>query len=127
MMIYITALATGALFGAGLAVSGMTDPANIQGFLDITGAWRPHLALVMLAAIAVALPFFQWVLPRLSKPVYGAAFLSPLSTAIDSRLITGAPAITGIAYLEPQIFGFLAAMLIGMKIADRLPSPSAKA
>jgi|TARA_B110000238_G_scaffold177215_1_gene198912 uncharacterized membrane protein YedE/YeeE len=142
MMIYITALATGALFGAGLAVSGMTDPANIQGFLDITGAWRPHLALVMLAAIAVALPFFQWVLPRLSKPVYGAAFLSPLSTAIDSRLMTGAavfgvgwglsglcpgPAITGIAYLEPQIFGFLAAMLIGMKIADRLPSPSAKA
>ena len=44
MMIYLTALATGAMFGAGLVVSGMTDPANIQGFLDVAGAWRPHLA-----------------------------------------------------------------------------------
>ncbi|MBT3463238.1 MAG: YeeE/YedE family protein [Gammaproteobacteria bacterium] len=142
MMIYLTALATGAMFGAGLVVSGMTDPANIHGFLDVTGAWRPHLALVMMAAIAVALPFFQWVLPRLRKPVYGTAFLAPLSTVIDKRLLLGAavfgvgwgvsglcpgPAIVGIAFLEPKLFGFLAAMLIGMTLADRLPSPSAKA
>ena len=141
MMVYITALVTGAMFGAGLVVSGMTDPANIQGFLDVTGAWRPHLALVMMAAIAVTLPFFQWVLPRLSKPVYGANFLAPLSTAIDQRLLLGAaifgigwgvsglcpgPAIVGIAYLEPQIFGFLGAMLLGMQMADRLPLGSEK-
>jgi len=96
---------------------------------------------VMMAAIAVALPFFQWVLPRLSKPVYGANFLAPLSTAIDQRLLLGAaifgigwgvsglcpgPAIVGIAYLEPQIFGFLGAMLLGMQMADRLPLGSEK-
>jgi uncharacterized membrane protein YedE/YeeE len=78
----------------------------------------------------------------LRKPVYGTAFLAPLSTVIDKRLLLGAavfgvgwgvsglcpgPAIVGIAYLEPKLFGFLAAMLIGMTLADRLPSPSAKA
>lgn len=57
-MTAVVALVAGLLFGLGLLVSGMTNPANIIAFLDVTGAWRPSLALTMTAAFAVALPAF---------------------------------------------------------------------
>ena len=57
-MKFLTALLAGVLFGAGLLVSGMTNPANVLGFLDVFGAWRPQLAVVMGAAVLVAAPSY---------------------------------------------------------------------
>ena len=63
-MTAVVALVAGLLFGLGLLLSGMTDPANIIAFLDVTGAWRPSLALTMTAAFAVALPAFTFARVR---------------------------------------------------------------
>ena len=57
-MIYVTSLLTGVLFGIGLILSGMANPAKVLGFLDITGNWDPSLVLVMAGAIAVGLVAF---------------------------------------------------------------------
>jgi uncharacterized membrane protein YedE/YeeE len=135
MKIYASALLSGMVFGLGLAISGMTDPANIQGFLDITRDWRPHLALVMGSALVVSGLFFQIVVPRLKGPLFAASFMMPLASAVDQKLIGGAalfglgwgisglcpgPAIAGLAYLEPKILGFIVAMALGFKVADWL-------
>jgi uncharacterized membrane protein YedE/YeeE len=82
--------ACGALFALGLALSGMTDPAKVVGFLDVGGAWDPSLALVMLGAIAVYLPVYLVV--RRRRPE-----LAPASGAIDARLVGGA-ALFGIGW-----------------------------
>ena len=58
----LSAFGVGLLFGLGLIVSGMADPAKVLGFLDLSGAWDPSLALVMAGAIAVALPAFTALL-----------------------------------------------------------------
>ncbi|MCI1143980.1 hypothetical protein MOP88_19590 [Sphingomonas sp. WKB10] len=60
----LTAFACGLLFGIGLVISGMTDPARIRAFLDVTGDWNPSLALVMIGAIATAAPFFAYARRR---------------------------------------------------------------
>lgn len=60
----LTAFAFGLLFGIGLVISGMTDPARIRAFLDVTGDWNPSLALVMIGAIATAAPFFAYARRR---------------------------------------------------------------
>src|SRR5262249_50519323 len=60
-MKFLTALIAGTLFGAGLLVSGMTDPANVLGFLDVFGEWRPQLALVMVGGAIAAAPAFFFV------------------------------------------------------------------
>jgi uncharacterized membrane protein YedE/YeeE len=123
----------GATFGAGLVLSGMTDPAYIRGFLDVTGDWRPELAFVMAGALALSLPFFQLIQPKMAKPMFSEQFSMPLTTQIDARLLVGAvifgvgwtvsgycpgPGVASFAYLEPKAFGFVAAMLVGFKIAD---------
>jgi len=123
----------GATFGAGLVLSGMTDPAYIRGFLDVTGDWRPELAFVMAGALALSLPFFQLVQPKMTKPVFSSSFSLPTASAVDARLLIGAaifgigwtvsgycpgPGVASFAYLEPKAFGFVAAMLVGFKIAD---------
>ena len=135
MKIYTSALLSGMVFGLGLAISGMTDPANIQGFLDITRDWRPHLALVMGSALVVSGLFFQIVVPRLKAPLFAASFMMPLTSVVDQKLIIGAvlfgvgwgisglcpgPAVAGLAYLEPKILGFIVAMALGFKVADWL-------
>lgn len=123
----------GACFGMGLVLSGMTDPAYIRGFLDVTGDWRPELAFVMAAALALSLPFFQLIQPKMTKPVFSSNFSLPTASAVDARLLIGAaifgigwtvsgycpgPGVASFAYLEPKAFGFVAAMLVGFKIAD---------
>ncbi len=112
------ALFIGLLFGAGLALSGMTSPAKVQGFLDITGAWDPSLAFVMAGAIGIGLVLFRIARRRLPPP----------SHRVDPALIGGSvlfgigwglvgycpgPALTALGSLDPKALTFVAAMLAG--------------
>ena len=85
----LVALVAGALFGAGLAFSGMADPARVQGFLDLFGRWDPTLAFVMGGAmIPMAL---AWIVQRrLDKPFADAHFSLPGTSLIDRKLVIGA-------------------------------------
>ncbi len=125
-------LGAGALFGAGLLVSGMYDPGKVRGFLDITGNWDPSLAFVMVGAIGVAAPAF--VLAR-ARRNHGRAAWSGENLPgnpprrIDARLILGAllfgagwglsgfcpgPALLSIGLGATAAFGFVAAMFAGV-------------
>lgn len=127
--------AVGLLFGAGLIVSGMADPAKVLGFLDVaaiaTGAWDPSLAFVMLGAIAVALPGFR-LATRRGAPVFADGFRLPGRSDIDRRVVVGpaifgvgwglaglcpGPALVGLGFGQPAAFLFVAAMAAGMLAA----------
>jgi uncharacterized membrane protein YedE/YeeE len=88
-MRFVTALIAGVLFGSGLLISGMTDPANVLGFLDVFGEWRPELALVMAGAALAAAPAFFFVRRR-HRNLLGETVSLPDRTRIDSRLLLGA-------------------------------------
>ena len=93
----IGALAAGLLFGVGLIVSGMADPAKVLNFLDVAGSWDPSLAFVMAGAIGVAAPGF-WLVRRRKAPLAAQSFLVPPADApIDSSLVIGA-AVFGIGW-----------------------------
>ena len=128
-------LLLGGLFGIGLVLAGMTDPAYIRGFLDVTGEWRPELAFVMASALVISTLFFQWIQPKMARPLFAEGFSIPTASQIDGRLIGGAflfgmgwamsgycpgPGVASLAYLEPRAFGFVGAMLVGFKLADWL-------
>ena len=82
-------LLCGLIFGIGLTLSGMTQPAKVIGFLDLFGRWDPTLACVMGGAILVHLPVRQWAFKR-SAPLYASTFETPIHGRIDGRLIIGA-------------------------------------
>jgi uncharacterized membrane protein YedE/YeeE len=88
--------ATGALFALGLAVSGMTKPSKIMGFLDLAGHWDASLAFVMLGAIAVHFVAYR-VIRRRSAPLFDTKFHVPTRKDIDLRLVLGA-ALFGIGW-----------------------------
>ena len=126
-------LLCGALFGFGLALSGMTDISKVIGFLGLLGNWDPTLAFVMGGGILVSLPFFQFGLGKIKAPLFTDVFRLPTKTDIDGRLIGGAllfgigwglvglcpgPAIASLAYLNIDILYFGVAMLAGMFVAD---------
>ena len=127
------ALLSGLVFGFGLVISGMTQPAKILGFLDIFGVWDPTLAFVMGAALAVSLPGFYFARRR-ERPLLTARFRWPTRSEIDAPLIAGAalfgigwglvglcpgPAIVNLATFLPQILVFVVAMGAGMLALDR--------
>lgn len=85
----IAGLLAGLLFGAGLAVSGMTQPGNVLSFLDVAGAWDPSLALVMGGAIAVYAPGYRYLVKR-SQPLYAPKFVQHTKQTLDARLLIGA-------------------------------------
>ena len=133
----LAAALSGLLFGLGLAVSQMVNPAKVLAFLDVAGAWDPSLILVMAGAVAVTALAYRLVLAR-PRPVLAAAFALPAKTAIDGRLIAGAvlfgagwglvglcpgPAIASLAYGEPVSLIFLAALFVGLGLARRLTRP----
>ena len=136
----VAALAAGSLFGVGLAVSGMTLPAKVVGFLDVTGHWDPTLAFVMAGAIAVHFVLFRLVLRR-RAPIFDSHFHVPTRRDIDLRLVGGAalfgigwglagqcpgPALTNLATGAPSAFLFVATMAAGMVIQrelDRVRAP----
>lgn len=128
MMIAIAALLSGLVFGLGLIVSGMGNPAKVQNFLDIFGSWDPSLGLVMGGAIAVGLLAFTWA-KRRKTPVLGEPMQLPTSSVVDRKLLTGAalfgagwglagfcpgPAVMNLATLHTEVWLFVAAMLAGM-------------
>ena len=132
----LTAFVCGLIFGIGLAMSGMTDTAKVIGFLDIFGQWVPDLAFVMGGAVLVTLVAFRLVLRR-NRPLLADRFQLPTKTTLDGRLLGGAalfgigwgiygycpgPAISALAYLNTDTFIFVAAMLSGMAIANKLSS-----
>ncbi len=128
----IAAFAVGLLFGLGLVVSQMTNPAKIIAFLDIAGNWDPSLAVVMAAALGVSFLGYRVVLRR-GKPLLEDAFHIPAKTLIDRPLLVGAgvfgagwamaglcpgPGFSSIASGGLLSLGFIAAMAAGMKARD---------
>jgi uncharacterized membrane protein YedE/YeeE len=124
----LVALFAGALFGLGLAVSGMMNPAKVIGFLDITGAWDPTLAFVMGGALLVTIPAFRVILGR-QRPILADGFALPTKSALDGRLLGGAalfgvgwglsgfcpgPAVAALVTGLTPVFAFVAAMVAGM-------------
>jgi uncharacterized membrane protein YedE/YeeE len=85
----LVALAAGLVFGLGLILSGMGNPAKVQNFLDFFGTWDPSLALVMGGAIAVGLVAFTWAKHRKTS-LLGEPMQLPTASAVDRRLLTGA-------------------------------------
>ncbi len=85
----VAAFGTGALFAVGLAISGMTKPSKVAGFLDLAGAWDASLAFVMMGAIAVHFVAYRLVMRRPS-PVFDVKFHLPSRKDIDLRLVLGA-------------------------------------
>jgi hypothetical protein len=124
----LLALLSGTIFGFGLALSGMMNPARVRGFLDLFGDWDPTLAFVMGGALAVMA--LAWSMQRrMQAPVADAKFHLPGTTRIDSQLLGGAalfgigwglaglcpgPAIASLALVWPQAAVFSLAMLAGM-------------
>jgi len=124
----LVALFSGTLFGLGLAVSGMTNPAKIVGFLDFAGAWDPTLAFVMGGALLVTIPAFRLILGR-QRPILAGDFALPTKSALDGRLLGGAalfgvgwglsgfcpgPAVAALVTGLAPVFAFVAAMMAGM-------------
>jgi hypothetical protein len=122
----------GLLFGWGLLISGMTDPAKVIGFLDLAGSWDPSLALVMGGAIAVGFFAFGTAKKRTSNFLGGALHL-PTSRDLDKRLLLGAllfgagwglagfcpgPGIVSMAAGQPKAMVFVVAMLAGMLVFE---------
>ena len=135
----LMALMVGLLFGIGLIVSGMTDPAKVIGFLDLAGNWDPSLAFVMGGAILVGVFAFGLARKR-KRSLLGAPMRLPTSTAIDRRLVLGSlafgagwglagycpgPALASLASggVKPLIFTL--AMLAGMALFEGLEKISA--
>jgi uncharacterized protein len=86
---WLVAFATGALFSLGLALSGMTDPAKVLGFLDVTGAWDPALLFVMAGGVAVFAAAWQ-VARRMRAPLVAGARFAELPRELDGKLVAGA-------------------------------------
>lgn len=127
-MTVFASLLAGLVFGLGLIVSGMADPAKVLGFLDLGGAWDPSLAVVMTGAIAVGALAFG-VARKRTVSFLGATMKLPMSRDIDGRLVIGSvvfgigwgvsgfcpgPGLVALGMGEVKALVFVAAMLVGM-------------
>ena len=134
MLFILASLAAGLVFGLGLIVSGMSDPAKVLGFLDLAGAWDPSLALVMGGAIAVGLPAFAWAARRKTS-LLGAPMQLPAARQVDRRLLGGSllfgigwgvagfcpgPGLVAMGMGQAGAVVFVLAMLAGMALFEGL-------
>lgn len=130
----LMALIVGLVFGIGLIVSGMTDPAKVIGFLDLAGNWDPSLAFVMGGAILVGLVAFRFAARR-ERSLLGEAMRLPTATRIDRRLVLGSlafgagwglagycpgPALASLATGGAKPWIFALAMVAGMSLFELL-------
>lgn len=129
----VLSLLTGMLFGIGLLVSGMANPAKVLNFLDVFGHWDPSLAFVMGGAVAVTIIGYP-LISRHDRPRIALSFQLPTRTDIDAQLVSGAalfglgwgiggfcpgPAWTALSGLAPGTLVFLVSMLAGMWLASQ--------
>ena len=94
---FIAAMVIGMIFGAGIAISGMINPAKVLNFFDIAGTWDPSLALVMGGALVTAIIGYRLVFGAFPKPLMNEKFALPTNVTIDKRLLIGS-AIFGIGW-----------------------------
>jgi len=133
------ALLAGAVFGIGLIVSGMADPAKVLGFLDLAGAWNPSLALVMAGAVLVGAFAFAFARKR-TVSLLGLQMRMPTATRIDGRLVAGSlvfgigwgiagfcpgPSLVALGMGERKALLFVLAMLVGMGLFELFERRSA--
>lgn len=126
-------LGCGVIFGFGLSLSGMLDPARVQGFLDVFGAWDPSLIFVLGGAVVVA-TIGMMLVKRMAKPVLADQFNLPTKTRIDTPLVLGSaifgigwglggfcpgPALASVPMGYGAVLAFIAAMVVGMVVHDR--------
>jgi uncharacterized membrane protein YedE/YeeE len=125
---------SGLLFGAGLVISGMTNPNKILGFLDVFGAWDGSLMWVMAGAIGVHALAYRWIRRR-PAPLFDSTFRVPTRRDLDARLVLGAglfgvgwglsgycpgPSVVALASLRPSVVVFVAALAVGSIVTAQL-------
>ena len=133
-MLNLATLLAGLVFGLGLIVSGMANPAKVLGFLDLAGAWDPSLAFVMGGAVGVGLVAF-FVARRRTVSLLGAPMKLPAARGIDRRLVGGSllfgigwgvagfcpgPALVALGMGNVKALVFVGAMLVGMGLFELL-------
>jgi uncharacterized membrane protein YedE/YeeE len=144
-MVVVLQFGVGLIFGLGLLLSGMSNPAKVLGFLDLggvkSGDWDPSLAFVMAGAVLVTFIGFRWILAR-PRPLFAERFHLPTQRELDLRIVAGpaifgvgwglagfcpGPALTALGFGTHSAFIFVAAMFTGMWLARlfaRLPARS---
>ena len=140
----VSACLIGILFGLGITVSGMINPAKVLNFFDLAGNWDPSLAFVMGGGLVTALVGYRLVFGRMRTPLFSDAFAALAEGAIDARLVAGAAvfgigwgiagfcpggAIPALGLLRGETLVFVAAVIAGIVLARavkaRLPVPAA--
>lgn len=134
MNMILTAFGSGLIFGLGLLLAGMADPAKVQAFLDLGGAWDPSLALVMGGAVVVSAFAYAWV-QRRQRTLFDTTLYLPQNRSLDRRLIAGSllfgvgwglagicpgPALVLLA--QGKALWFVGAMFAGMALFELLPA-----
>ena len=135
LMQRLSVLASGLLFGAGLTISGMVNPAKVLNFLDFAGQFDATLLFVFAAGVAVAMLGYFFTFKQ-AKPLFADRFHLPTIFKVDARLLIGAalfgigwgltgycpgPVLASLAYLQPISLVFLGAMAVGALAANLVP------
>jgi uncharacterized membrane protein YedE/YeeE len=139
----VSALLIGIVFGLGITISGMINPAKVLNFFDIVGTWDPSLAFVMGGGLVTAMIGYGLVFRKLKTPLFDSDFSLPVSSVIDRQLIGGAAvfgmgwgiagfcpggAIPALGLVHQETLIFVAAMIAGIVLArfvkSRLPAPA---
>ncbi|MCF6320367.1 MAG: YeeE/YedE family protein [Rhizobiaceae bacterium] len=135
MKSFVTALLIGLVFGTGIAISGMINPAKVLNFFDLFGTWDPSLAIVMASALVTAMIGYRLVFGKFPKPVLTDRFAVPKNITIDARLLTGSTmfgvgwgisgfcpggSIPALGMGESSALLFFASMIVGIVVARTL-------
>jgi uncharacterized protein len=136
-MRWFSVLLSGLLFGSGIAVSGMINPAKVLNFFDVAGTWDPSLAFVMAGGVVMAMIGYRLIFKNRGAPLFDAKFHLPTKKDIDVPLVAGS-AVFGIGWGlsgfcpggsipalglgQPQAFVFVAAMVVGLGAAKLFQS-----